>query len=138
MVGAVERGGNVVAKVTRKEKLKGRNMRIFVRERVDTNESRLFTDGYKGYSGMPRLLTHEVINHSVRYADKDVHTNTIESFWAVFKRGIYGQFHNVSDKYLPYYAAEASYRYNLRKTDSREAFDFTVENVLNLEGLHDA
>ena len=48
-------------------------------------------------------MQHMVIDHSVWYIDRDIHTNTIEFFWAILKRGIIGQFHKVNPKHLPKY-----------------------------------
>jgi hypothetical protein len=58
---------------------------------------------------------HSAVNHSARqYVVGAVHTNTIEGFWSIFKRGIVGSFHKVSEKYLPLYVAEFQFRYNNR------------------------
>ena len=92
VIGAVERGGKVTAKATAKDKMKGRHMRAFVRERVDTSRASLITDEYKGYLSMSKVLPHAVIKHQDRYVDGDIHTNTIEGFWALLRRGMFGQF----------------------------------------------
>ena len=81
MVGAVERGGKVTAKATAKDKMKGRHLRAFVRDRVDTSSAALITDEYPGYRGMAKVLPHAVIKHADWYVDGDIHTNTIEGFW---------------------------------------------------------
>ena len=52
------------------------------------------------------------------YVRGNVHTNSIESFWALLKRGIVGNYHNVSKKYLPFYLNEFSYRFNNRKNEN--------------------
>ena len=96
VIGAVERGGRVTAKAVNKDKMKGRHLRSFVRDRVDTKQAHLMTDEYKGYLGMNRVLPHDVIKHDDWYVDGDIHTNSIEGFWALLKRGIAGQFHHVS------------------------------------------
>ena len=100
VIGAVERGGKVTAKSVQKDKMKGRNLQAFVRERIDTKAATLFTDEYKGYMGMSRVLSHSVIKHQKWYVDGNIHTNTIEGFWALLKRGMFGQFHSVSRKHL--------------------------------------
>ena len=56
------------------------------------------------------------MNHSKKeYVRGTVHTNNLESFWSLLKRGVMGTFHNVSKEYLPLYLAEFSYRHNNRK-----------------------
>ena len=126
VVGAVERDGNVTAKAVAKEKMKGRHMRAFVRDRVDTSRSLLVTDEYGGYYGMGRLLPHQVIRHHDWYVDGDIHTNTIEGFWAMLKRGMVGQFHSVSRKHLQRYVDEFCFRYNRRRSEPGETFELTV------------
>ncbi|MDE0507185.1 MAG: IS1595 family transposase [Gammaproteobacteria bacterium] len=123
VIGAVERGGKVTARAVHKEKMKGRHLRAFVRERVKTEASQLITDEYKGYLGMGKLLPHSVIKHQEWYVDGDVHTNTIEGFWAMLKRGMFGQYHSVSGRRLQRYVDEFCFRYNRRQTDTWLVFD---------------
>lgn len=59
-----------------------------------------------------------------------INTNSIESFWAIVKRGIVGQFHKVSAKYLDQYLDEFCYRFNGRKMEGRELFDATIGRML--------
>ena len=132
VVGAVERGGNVTAKAVAKDKMKGRHMRAFVKDRVDTKKAELITDEYKAYIGMEKVLPHSVIKHQDWYVDGDIHTNTIEGFWALLKRGMFGQFHSVSRKHLQKYVDEFCFRYNLRKTDGDVAFDLTINRALGV------
>lgn len=61
-----------------------------------------------------------------------VHTNTIESFWALLKRGMFGQFHSVSKKHLQRYVDEFCYRYNLREVEKVDAFDMTINLALGV------
>ena len=89
-------------------------MQAFVKKYVNTDESELMTDDYRGYMGMNRVLPHHVIKHDFEYVNGDIHTNTIEGFWAIIKRGAYGSFHSVSRKHLQKYVDEFCYRYNLR------------------------
>ena len=73
---------------------------------------------------MSKLLPHSVIKHADWYVDGDIHTNTIEGFWALLKRGMFGQFHSVSRRHLQRYVDEFCYRYNLRHEPTRiDAFD---------------
>ena len=84
----------------------------FVKEgsRVHTDEAsnfKLLKERY-GYD-------HEAVDHSAKeYVRGDVHTQTIEGFWSLIKRGVVGTFHKVSAKYLPLYVAEFQFRYNNR------------------------
>ena len=119
VIGAVERGGRVSAKATDKESMKAKHMRAFVRDRIKTDSSELITDDYRGYMGMSKVLPHSVIKHQDWYVDGEIHTNTIEGFWALLKRGMFGQFHSVSRKHLQRYVDEFCYRYNMRYADPR-------------------
>lgn len=123
VVGMVERGGNVKTIATSKFELKGKDLRKLVRKYVDVAETILVTDEYKGYLGMKNLICHLSVNHQKTFADGDVHTNTIESFWAILKRGMIGQFQKVSKKYLQNYLFEFEYRYNRRKQKSHMVFE---------------
>lgn len=80
------------------------------------------TDEYPGYNGFNNFVAHRRVNHSIVYVEYDlfgtIHTNTIESFWAILKRAILGQFHHISRKYLPLYLREIIYRYNMRRAGS--------------------
>jgi hypothetical protein len=116
VVGAVTRKGNVVARVlksvTRDELSK------FVTETVSEKVSLLVTDQWIGYHGLKQVYgdKHQIIRHADHeYVVGAVHTNTIEGFWSIFKRGVVGTFHKVSAKYLPLYVAEFQFRYNNRQ-----------------------
>jgi transposase-like protein len=74
------------------------------------------TDEHSGYRLLSSGLPHQVVRHSQdEYVRGEVHTNNIESFWSLLKRGILGTYHNLSKKYLPLYLAEFQYRFNNRK-----------------------
>ena len=75
---------------------------------------------------------HRIINHQITFSDGDIHTNNIETFWSVLKRGIIGQFHKVSVKYLPQYINEFCFRFKLRFLDSDYMFDSTINKMLLL------
>ena len=75
----------------------------------------IVTDEFKGYNILKNTEhSHFVVDHSFQYADGDVHTNNIESFWGTLKRGIIGVYHKVSTKYLQNYVNEFCFRYNNR------------------------
>ena len=86
----------------------------FVREAVSHKVSLLATDESRVYGGLTDH-PHKQVDHAAhRYVVGVVHTNTIEGFWSIFKRGVVGSFHKVSRKYLPLYVAEFQFRYNNR------------------------
>ena len=93
VVGLVERKGRVKAEVFKNKPLSSKNLKALVRRNVDIKNSTLMTDEYKGYLGMKTMMDHKTVDHSVWYVNGDIHTNTIESFWALLKRGIVGQYH---------------------------------------------
>jgi len=113
VIGAAQRKGNVVARVI--ENTKTETFEQFVREVVSTDVSLLNTDEHSAY----RRLSPEYPHHAVRHQAKNyvvgaIHTNTIEGFWSLIKRGVVGTYHKVSRKYLPLYVAEFQFRYNNR------------------------
>jgi len=114
VVGAVQRKGNVVARVL--HRASGDEIFGFIRETVSNKVSLLATDAWPGYKGLPEAIPHaSVDHHRKQYVVGAVHTNTIEGFWSIFKRGVVGTFHKVSAKYLPLYVAEFSFRHNNRE-----------------------
>lgn len=123
VVGLVERDGEVRLESSNKKTLTSKNLMELVRKYVNPQYSLLMTDQYTGYCAMHHLLPHETINHSYEYVRGNIHTNTIESFWAIVKRGIIGQFHKVSQKYLDKYLDEFEYRYNRRKQNAMVTFE---------------
>lgn len=113
VVGALERKGKVVTRVI--ETVSGDILRAFVRGAVSEKVSLLVTDEWVGYRGLDAEYPHHVIRHTAgQYVVGAIHTNTIEGFWSIFKRGVVGTFHKVSAKYLPLYIAEFQFRYNNR------------------------
>ena len=95
----VDRVSNVKAKATSKFELKFTDFLKLIRKNVNISESLLVTDEYTAYGRIGSILPHFTINHSKEYTRGDIHTNTIESFGAILKRCIMGQFHWVSKKY---------------------------------------
>ena len=124
VVGMIERNGKVKAKAIKNHKLDHKTLKALVRANVDTSNTTLITDEYRGYIGMGRIVNHEVVNHQAWYVDGYKHTNNIEGFWALLKRGITGQYHKVSLKYLDKYITEFCYRHNNR--ENVDLFDMTI------------
>ena len=114
VAGAISRKGNVVARVI--ENVKATTLEAFVKESVSDRVSLLVTDQWVGYKHLHKNFPHKTINHAQGdYVIGAVHSNTIEGFWSILKRGVVGTFHKVSRKYLPLYVAEFQFRYNNRK-----------------------
>ena len=110
---AVQRKGNVVARVI--ADVRATTLEAFVREGVSDKVSLICTDKWVGYKHLNREFPHAAIDHAVgQYVCGAVHTQTIEGFWSIFKRGVVETFHKVSAKYLPLYVAEFQFRYNKR------------------------
>ncbi len=115
VAGMVSRDGNVVAKVM--SNLSHKELRKMVLDSVNSDAAILITDTYKGYERMDKIIEHIKIDHTKMFSYRGINTNTIESFWAIIKRGIIGQYHHTSIEYLPEYITEFVYKYNNRKDD---------------------
>jgi transposase-like protein len=114
VVGAVRRKGNVIARVV--DHVNTASLEKFVSEAVSTRVSLICTDENRGYNTLWHDFNHGTVDHSKgQHVVGVVHTNTIEGFWSIIKRGIVGTFHKVSKKYLPFYVAEFQFRYNNRE-----------------------
>ena len=115
VMGIAERKGRVKAVTVKNSK--SSTLFPIIREHV-LPASTIFTDEYTVYDGLSRMkekYEHKRINHSTKvYVMGDVHTNTIEGFWSLVKRGIGGVYHQVSEKYLQSYLDEYTFRYNRR------------------------
>lgn len=112
IIGAVSRKGNVVARVL--AHVTREAAEAFVREMVSDKVSLLATDESKVYRGLTEYNHQTVDHHHKQYVFGAVHTNTIEGFWSIFKRGVVGTFHKMSAKYIPLYVAEFQFRFNNR------------------------
>jgi transposase-like protein len=126
VVGIVQRSGNVVAEVMKITDFA--HIRPLVEQYVNMPDSVLLTDAYSAYSRFDAIMERIVIDHDKMYSYKGLNTNSIESFWAIIKRGIMGQYHSVSDKYLPNYIDEFCFKYNNRKFD--DMFETLVFNSM--------
>ncbi len=90
----------------------------------------LFTDGWKGYSGLHADYIHKVIDHAEKYVDGQIHTNGIENFWSLLKRGIKGTYVSVEPFHLFRYLDEQAFRYNNRKElNDADRFELVMGNV---------
>lgn len=129
VIGAVERGGRVTT--TKANGTTVEEIHEFITGNVNPN-STLYTDEHSGYQGLENYK-HEIVNHSGReYVKGKAHTNTIESFWSLLKRGHYGIFHTISDKHLHRYLAEFEARWNMNKLDGVERLDAMLGSISGL------
>ena len=126
--GIVETGGKVVVKVTNWVTKKTAKDLI---ERHVADGSTMVTDGYAMYAflGQDNRFKHVMVDHSAgQYVNGGFHTNGIENFWSLLKRGIIGIFHQVSPQHLQRYCDEFAARYNTRMIQDHERFELSVQN----------
>lgn len=91
--------------------------------------STIVSDGWRGYRGLEKHYSHKVIQHNLGFFKKgSYHTNGIEGFWGILKRGIIGIYHKTSNKHLHRYCDEFAYRYNIRTMPIGEQFNLTLIN----------
>lgn len=125
VAGIKQRKGNVVAEVipgTSKKTLHG-----FIGRNVKAGTT-VYTDDHSSYVGMP--YRHLTVAHSTReYVNGMAHTNGIESFWALLKRGYYGVYHYMSPKHLNRYINEFSNRHNTADFSTMEFIESTVDRM---------
>lgn len=127
IIGGVERNGNVFAEVTRT--INAEKIKELVKRNIKEDDAILITDEDTAHTKLSRIIEHIAIDHHKMYSYKGVNTNSIESFWAIIKRGIIGQYHKVSAKHLPDYIAEFVFKYNNRK-EGDIMFETLVKNAL--------
>lgn len=127
VLGALERKGHVKTVVLKATN--GKVLKPIIRDLVDIS-STIVTDGFGGYSGLEKEYNrHEVIRHSQNeYEREGFHTNGIEGFWSLVKRGIIGQYHKITREYLQSYLDEFSYKFNHK--DDKDIFELFMNNAL--------
>lgn len=127
VVGVLERNGSVAAlPVSNTDKS---TLQRVIRNHVSPG-STVYTDSHAGYRGMTGY-NHAAVNHGVgEYVRQQAHTNGIESFWALLKRGYYGIYHHMSAKHLHRYVNEFSFRHNTAKVDTIEFIEVTTERMM--------
>jgi transposase-like protein len=92
-------------------------------------DSPVFTDLTHSYNPLGVQFRHQTVNHSVTYVDGPAHTNTIDGFWSLVKRGITGVYYQVGAQYLQSYLNEYAFRYNRRKV-MRPMFSLLAERTV--------
>lgn len=128
VVAAVERGGKVVAMPMAGED--ANTMTRFVEANVK-HGSRVITDEHGAYTDLMGSFRHRSVNHSIgEYVkDVDVHTNTVESLWSMFKRGFVGVYHRMSFKHMHRYVNEFAGRKNIRELDTMEQMGIVLRGM---------
>lgn len=112
VVGAIQRDGEIRLKVAKARSRKC--IEEFIEEHVD-DETRIFTDSFRGYDSIPDER-HQAVNHKAgEWRRGDAHTNSIEGVWSLFKRSIVGSYHKISVKHMPAYLDEMEFRFNNRE-----------------------
>jgi transposase-like protein len=130
VMGILERGKDGSSKVRTAviSNRKRKALHAEVRKHVEAG-SALYTDALKSYEGLGEF-EHQVIDHAVNYVDGRVHTNGLENFWSLLKRGINGTYVSVEPFHLFRYLDEQAYRYNNRRMTDGERFDLAVRGVV--------
>lgn len=115
----VERHGNVMSMPV--QRVTGQNLKGLIRQNVEKSAT-IMTDDFLSYKGLGKeFALHGVINHGRReYVRGNIHTNTIEGYFSILKRGIVGVYHHVGEQHLHRYLSEFNFRYNARKIDDVE------------------
>ena len=126
--GVAQRGGKVRA--NKVDDVKKYTLHKEIKKNVAKN-TRIMTDEWLAYNGLSLNYIHERINHSLgQYVSGSIHTNTIENFWSLFKRGFIGQYHQLSSRYLNMYLDEFCFRYNNRENEN--LFGTVISNGLGV------
>jgi transposase-like protein len=126
VLGMVERSGKLVAKTV--QNTQGEILTPEIIKAVKTT-AKIYTDEWLGYNSLQRIYDHAFIKHnSGEYVNGRIHTNTIEGFWSLLKRGIFGIYHSTSKKHLQKYVDEFVFRYNTRIGSELGRFNLLLEN----------
>ena len=128
IMGILERGGKVrtiVVPNRKKSALQGE-----VRKHVKAGGG-LYTDALLSYEGLATDYAHQVVDHAVQYVDGKIHTNGLENFWALLKRGLSGTYISVEPFHLFRYLDEQTFRYNHREGyKDGDRFDAAVRQIV--------
>ena len=110
--GVRERGGKV--RLQTMKTVTDKNIKEAVHKYIDTDAEMVMADQLNSYDQLAAEFTMSRINHFREYVRGNIHTNNIESIWAIVKRQAHGTHHRMSPQYLPLYLSEISYRFNHR------------------------
>jgi transposase-like protein len=132
VMGMLERGGKVRAQVIPDRKQE--TLQPIVKEHVQAGAA-VFTDELWGYQGLASEYQHQIIDHAVKYVDGKIHTNGMENFWSLLKRGLGGTYVSVEPFHLFRYLDEQVFRYDNRGTKQNpihdgQRFEMALCNVI--------
>ena len=118
--GMIERQGEV--RTMPVQDVKGKTLKSIIRKNVASGAT-IMSDELQSYNGLSQNYEHHRIEHNRKeYVRGAVHTNNIDGFWSLMKRGINGVYHHASRKHLHRYTDEYAYRYNSRKETDIDRF----------------
>jgi transposase-like protein len=127
VIGILETNGRVRAEPI--GRLTKTHLQRFVRANAKEGAT-VVTDSFRSYNGLSDTYTHKTVNHSVgEYVRDQAHTNGIESFWALLKRGHYGVYHMMSAKHLHRYVDEFAFRHNTAHVGTLQFIEMTIQNM---------
>ncbi len=130
VIGVLQRDGKVKAK--KSNDVSSKSLHKFINQNVKIG-SIINTDEWRGYNGLSSKFNHLVVSHGKgEYVNGCTHTNTLEGFWSLFKRGIVGQYHQISKRHLDRYVDEFCFRYNNRNIDSNIVFNLVIKKSVNI------
>ncbi len=127
VMGMMERGGKVRVSVTGTRRKK--DLQPLIREHVEAGAA-IFSDELKSYDGLQTDYQHAVINHAVEYVNGKIHTNGMENFWSLLKRGLHGTYISVEPFHLFRYLDEQCFRFNNRTMTDGERFSLAVGGIV--------
>ena len=129
VVGMIERESGAV-RLRHVEKIDSHTLHGFIHEGVETG-SDLYTDTHRAYSGLDADYWHEVVDHIEKYVDGRVHTNGMENFWSLLKRGLHGTYISVQPFHLFRYLDERCFTFNERNLTDLGRFSAVLGNIAN-------
>jgi transposase-like protein len=127
VMGLLERGGNIRTIVVPNRKRAA--LQTEVRKHVEAGAA-LYTDALPSYAGLAQDYAHAVVDHAVEYVNGRVHTNGLENFWSLLKRGIAGTYVSIEPFHLFRYLDEQSFRFNNRKVNDSSRFNRVLSQIV--------
>jgi transposase-like protein len=124
--GMVERGGKLNAKHVQSVGIRSLTNEIV----AHVKDATIYSDEWLGYNALKRIYDHKFVKHGKgQYVNGRIHTNTMEGFWSLLKRGIVGIYHFTSVKHLQFYVDEFVFRYNTKDNKEVDRFNTFLSNT---------